>query len=807
MNDGMIDGQPELGQEGDDPRDLIPQEPDESKIAWFAKKGSGFLDELHGKQDAYFQSAQQRGLLTQWIISYAALHGLDPDSMSTLQTQNLGFDGDEAEFLRLCINVYRPYVQRQVTSVLSQAPVLKCVSQNTDAKNQIGAKIGDNIVNSIFKRSTEGQRLRDMVIASTFASSSFGHMVWNKQGGDVVTVKKPVPGPDGQPLIDPNSGKPATYDTKQKSGMPECRVGYPWTVFQEPDEQDTDTWRAIRVNDNRWNLMATYAPTPQPDANNPMPEDDPNADLREKIRTAPANSDEYDFSTLFGFKGMSSENKDSVTTIHFYYPRSVAMPSGRYTISLGDIILHDSDCPVTEGVPIAEMCPARFIETTFGYAPAWDMLSIQQSLNQIVSDQLSNLATFGRQSVAMEKGTEITVDALASGQKGFFYNQGGKPPAAVLMNDIGTGPTVLQKYLHMMLDVVSGQNSASRGDPEANVTSGTFAALLHTVASEFMSYAQESTDAAIERIANIGLDMVRLYGTPTFLVESVGIEDRTYVQEYSQEDIAGFRGVLVETISPYMRNIAGRLDMHDKLKDYAPEDRAAAYSLITTGRSDEFMRKDRNSALYIQRENEWLITGETKPITGPNGQPMPKLDPMGQPLMGPDGMPVPDTLPKVQRNDNHKKHIPEHDAAISGLLASDNPDMEAVRRLQAHNDDHAYEWGHMHPFICSFLNIPIPPPQPGTESFKLSVALAQGQLMIAMAGQGAQPQPMADNPQPQPGQAGSMQPKTAKSSAQPGGPGGDNSAGAAQPGGSGVDSSGVKLPPAAQPPASAQQQA
>lgn len=802
----------------------MPTAPDDNDdtTPWPLKTGKALCDAIKGKQTDYFETARKGGKLGLWVISYAALHGMDPDSMSTLQTQQLGFDGEESEFLRMCINIFRMYVQRQATSVLNQEPALKCVSQNTDAKSQISAKLGDNIVTSVFKRAVDGDRLRDMTIAAATFGASYMHMRWDPQAGDMMQVQEPIPGPGGQPLVDPNNGQPATRSVSRKSGAPKGRVAYPWTHIQETDEMDGDSWSVVRVADNRLNLAATYAPRPKPadpggllgTGIQPPPPEDTNADLRKRIMNA-ANDDEYDFADLFGFEGLSTENKDAVTTLHFYYPRSVVVPNGRYCIILGDDILHDGDCPVPEGVPVASMCPAKFVTTTFGYAPAWDIMGIQQALNQIVSDQLSNIATFGRQSVAMEKGTEITVDALATGNKGFFYPFGGKPPAAVLMNDIGTGPSVLQTYLHKMCDDITGQNAASRGDPESNVKSGTFGALLHTIASEYMSYMQASENNAIQRIASIGLDMVRLYGSTPFLVESVGIEDRAYVEEYTREDIAGFKGVVVEMVSPMMNNIAGRLDMHDRLKDYAPEDRAAAFALITTGRSDEYMRRDRNSALYIERENEMLITGQTIPVLDQQGQQVPECDVTGQPKLDAQGMMTPRMVPEVQVSDDPYKHCPKHQAAIDGLMAADKPDMVAVKRLQDHMGKHGLVYGNMHPFMASFLGIQPPPPQPGTNAFQLAIAIATGQMLIQQASMGAMSgqEPLAPaTPKPQPGQAGSMRPKT--SAANGGGaqppqqqPGANDNASAAEPGGSGRDSSGTPLPKAANPPANATQQA
>lgn len=747
-------------QTGDDPRDQMEVARDTSMDYWATLEGKELCSAVDDKQRSYFESARKRGLLGMWIVSYAAHHGLDPDSMSTFQTQQLGFDGEQAEFLRLCINIVRTYIQRQSTTALGEKPHFQALALNSDVKSQLGAELSSSIMGNVFKRAGGEPVRRDLDIAAQVVGASFWHLTWDANAGDVVTVQKPVTGKDGQPLttVDEQGQQvPAMLPTKQRSGWPQLSVGYPWTVFQEPEAARMLMWRAVRVPDNKFNLMATYPA------------------LAKDIYGA-STDDEWDFGTLFGFEGMAVDNKDACTTIHFYHARCAAMPEGRYAIMLDSIVLHDGPLPTTDAIPVFEHCPARFIMTNFGYAPSWDLLSIQQALNQIVSDQLSNIATYGRQTIALEKGTEITVDALASGNKSLFYPQGGKPPQAVLLNDIGTGPTTLQQYLHKMLDDVSGQNAAARGDPESNVKSGSFAALLHTTAAEYMSYAQASLDSTTEAAANGMLDMIRTHGETPFLIEIVGMSEASYVKEFTAEKFDGIKRFYVETVAPTMQSVAGRLDMHDRLKDYAPEDRAAAYELMMTGRSDAFMKRARSSQLYIRRENERLLEGE---------------------LVG------------VHDFDDPFKHAPEHVALIQSLLAADEPNVDAIQRASAHVIEHAQKYGNMHPFIAAFLKIQPPPPQPGTTAFDFAMALAQGAAMISVmsGGMPAQPDGGPQVQEPQPGEAGSMRPKTAPKDAA--GPGGDNTTGAAQPGGSGRDSSGVPLPEKASPPpqAAMQQQA
>jgi hypothetical protein len=219
-----------------------------------------------------------------------------------------------------------------------------------------------------------------------------------------------------------------------------------------------------------------------------------------------------------------------------------------------------------------------------------------------------------------------------------------------------------------------------------------------------------------------------------------------------------------------LRNTAGRLDVFNQLKDFAPEDRAACWAFLDTGRSDEWMKQDRNSQLYIQRENERMLKGFDVP---------------------------------VNEFDDPTKHFPEHWAEEQALWAADEPDLAAIDRLHQHNMQHIVAYSGMHPIAAMLLKIPPPPVLPGNAAFMFAGQLAEAQGAIAMLT--GQVPPLQEQPQePQPGEAGSGRPKGAKSvgdmKPKQIAPGDPNSTGAAQPGGSGVDSSGVPLPKPANPP-------
>lgn len=732
--------------------DALPQEEEQynkDEIYWALWKGKDLAQALKDKQEAYFQSARQRGLLPMWIVAYAMYHGLTPDDLRDFATQQIGFEGNELEALRFHINLIRPYARHQTSLALGEPAAFKAMVVNSDHASQAKAELADRIVTALHKRYCAKH---DMPAAEGDGVFGFGatHYRWDFMGGDLVKeplapeVKKAAEdaaeyaGANGLP-------KPKPPEQKfVKSGAPVVTVHYPWTHITETKARGEHLWAIVREPDSVWNLIAQYP------------------HLKKEIldsRTG-AQNDQYDFAQLFGLEEFELANKDSCTTLHFYHARCAAAPNGRYVVMFNDVILWDGPCPRKQGLPIATLRSGTFIESTFGYADIWDLMAIQQAINQVNSDELSNYATFGRQSVALEQGTEVSIDAIARGTA-FYVPSGARMPQAIQLAAIPTTLPQEKDYLHKMLDTVSGQNAASRGDPTPNVRSGEMNALLDSIAIRYQSFRQAAVrDFRIES-ASILLDMIERYGENPFLVEIAGIESRSYVAEYTRDDVAGVERITMDVVSPLMQSMAGRMQVFTMLKDLPPEDRNAAYEMVVTGNTSLYLKTDRACELLVRSENEDLITGRREVV--------------------------------VTGGDNPFRHYPKHFAQREQLLASDNPDAEALKRLDDHMIEHVQQWLGMSPLVCQLLGIPAPPALPPSPDNEFGNPTWQ--LMALTGGM------MAPGMDPMAGAAGGGAPGGPQPAAGGGGPPAPAGAPGAQ--GGGAHPSGAGMPQASSPPQSA----
>jgi len=726
-------------------------EVDPSQIYWARKTGKDFTSEIAAKEEAFFESARNRGLLAMWIVAYAAHHGLTPDDLRDFATQSIGFTGDELEMIRFHLNLIRPYVRHQTSLALGEPAAFRALVSNSDHRSMAKSTLTDKIINSLYKRYSAPLDMEAAEGDGVFGSAGT-HYRWDFLGGDDMKVPRDIPLPDGTTR---------QHYTIEKSGEPVVTLFYPWSCVQETRISGEHQWRMIREPDSRWSLIANF----------PM--------FKEQLLAVRTDSDRYDFGTLFRLEDLYYANRDQLTVKHFYHKRCAAVPEGRYVMMVGDIILWDGPCPRKRGLPIAIMQSGRFIESTFGYADAWDLIAITQALNQVNSDEMQNYASFGRQSVAIEKGTEVTIDALAQGTA-FYVPPGAQMPRAVQLSSPPPTLPDLKQYLHKMMDTVSGQNAASRGDPDPNVRSGEMNALLDSIAIRYQSFRQDAARRFRIEGATILLDMITRYGETPFLVDIAGIEQRSYVSEFTKEDLSGVQRVDIEQVSPLMQSAAGRLQIITALRNMPPEDRAAAYEMVTTGNTTRWLKTENTCEMLIRKENEMLVTG-----------------------LG---------IVEVNNADDPFKHYPMHFSMLEQLLAADVPDQEAIMRIRKHLADHTeFYLQNLNPIVAGFQGITAPPPiypnpmnPRGNMVFELMLASGQmgppggpgpGPSGMGMAqgggGSPAEPAgPPVPGPQPQPG-------NQEMSSRQAGAQDGGQASGQVHP-------SGTQLPEPSTPPQGAQ---
>jgi len=665
---------------------------------WAAEPAEDLVAHLQNFETRYFEAITEYGFGQAWLGAYCAYYGLDPESF-TWESNRIGFDGEEGELLRFRINEARSYIRQMGSMSTGQRPSFECEASNNDYDVLTQIETADAAVNQIYWEKYGELREQQTIIRGDLFGISRTWVYFDPDGGDEVDVPLPLP-PDAGGGDSPATQKGRTGDIVMKSLAP-------WQTFCDPYKDSTEEllWMGARVKESKWEVVAQLR----------------NQGLDEEAERVVEMSGEQEHAieSWFGFRGRTI-NPDELIVKYWYHDKTAAMPDGRYVRYVKDVVIYDGPLPGRR-LPFEAYMPGEYIGTAFGYTEAWDIIPINQMADQLASDIATNLSTFGRQSVWVdEDGGDLTPQDLANGMSLFVGGSG--PPQPISLATMPPAAEFFLAFLEKKYQAITGLNSVSRGQPDANITSGEMAALFHSIASEVNGFRQLAVDNHRERTANLLLETVQDNIEHPLIVSIAGNDQRSYSQELPQDAFTGIRKIKVKTANPMLRSTAGRLELA-KLMMQVPGAVTAPQQideLLVSGQLRPLYKAPRAEMLRISWENEELAKA-------PPVQMLP--DPTVPPQPGPGGQLTPAMVPSVPSipvlpTDNPQTHISEHMAILSGRDAmamhvqatqvaqpGQPPPPTVVAATLAHIQDHIRKWRAMDPALASLLGFP-PPPNP-----------------------------------------------------------------------------------------------
>lgn len=680
-------------------------------LYWAAKQAGDVVAELNNKERAYFEVAQRRGFTAISKVSFAQYHGLSADGGSGWETQTVNLEGAQGELLRFRVNEFRSFMKQLIQMAIGNRPAFEASATNTDYDSIGQAETADAIVDYVYDNTFGERKERKVVEYGMLYALGFTWVSWDANSGEEVMADQPamrkLADGSAQPLLGPDN-KPLTEKVKtgKRTGKLVMKAIPWWRQFCEPkvDEADEHLWRCVRERRSKYEVAAT------------VPEG-----LREQILGLDTR-DEYGIEQLFGFQDDQYDSSE-ITVKHFYHAPSPAMTgsvtaageeasAGRYIVYAGNIVLRDIPLPYPV-IPLIDFCPAEYIGTSWGYADAWDLIAVNQMLDQVISDCASNIATFGRQSIWAQDGLHLNAEDIANGMKILTSPAGSEPPKPIVFAAVPEASKWFVETLRKFFQSLSGLNSVTRGDPDHNITSGQMAALFHSIAIEFMSGPQAAVDHHRERVANLIVDILKQYAEHPMIMQIAGKDERAYADTFVRDDLYGISGVKVKTSNPMMRTTAGKMQIGDKILEYAKtmppgtvvSDPSQIIEVYTSGQIKPLYDSPRKRRMRIKAENEALQEGPAvQDVTPPPLAPLPNGL---QPPPKPPYKTVPET--PVLWFDNHRQHIAEHEALLSSREALNNQPMRDA--VLAHIDDHYRVWEETDPRKLAARGLP-PYPAP-----------------------------------------------------------------------------------------------
>ena len=621
--------------------------------------------ELHQRVTNFYEEIERNGRLALWRKAHRYYYALNESGAHEASRIRRGGESDQLSILKA--NHYRNLLQHLHVLVTQQRPSFDCRAINTDTKSQIQTILGKNILEYYWREKRLDVDARQSGEVAILYGEAYLEVEYDTEQGDEVAADM-----DADKIL--------------KTGDIVSRVYEPINVIRTVrSDKERQDWYILRRWVNRYDWAARF-----PD----------NAEFILNYSESDNTSIHYYDFQLQG----SADSADLIPVYIFYHDKTPACPMGRRAVFMGPDICLEYDTLTTPVLPVFPMIPSRQHGTSFGYTVAFDLLCVQEAIDLLYSTILSNQAAFGVQNIWMKPGSMLMPTQLAGGLN--ILESTEKPEAINLTN---TPPEIFNflQSIEKLSEVLSGINSVARGQPEASLKSGAALALVASQAVQFSNGLQAAYARLLEDTGTAILRTLQTRATLPRAAVIAGKNNKSYMKDFTGDDIKSINRVIVDLGNPVSRTIAGRIQMAQDLLQAQVIKKPEQYiQVIETGSIEPMIDQQLQSQILIDQENEALREG--RPV---------------QALVC----------------DKHKEHIEAHCSVIG--TPEERSDPELVARVLAHLQEHVDQLSTGNPALLNLL---------GQAPIQV---LPNGQAATGPQGANA-PQP---NQQPGPGQPPSTQ--------------------------------------------------
>lgn len=632
-----------------------------------------FAGELNTRIDDYYKFCWNTGLCTKWRKSYLMYY------INYINNAQIASGGDSGEFSLIKIAEASNIIQHLINLTIDDRPAWEPRASNSDVKSQKQTILARGLLDYYMREKNVAQDFVQAVQNGFIFGEGFVSQFWDATAGDLHSIDSDT----GEPL---NAG-----DLKFKSHEPiDIIRDIKLNSFRDRD------WLIVREFENKYNLMAKFPKQAQEI-------DSVSSDFKEQQH--------YRWYYKFPY------NTDQIAVYKFYHAKTAALPDGRYTMFVdNDSVLEDGKLPY-EHIPVNRCSPRDIIGQSFGHAPMYDLIPINDNLNMLYSTILTNQEAFGVNNIMAPKGAGISYEQLASGLNFIEYNDGSEKPEVMQM--LNTAPEIF-KSVDMMTSTaarISGINDVTRGQAPSADMSGAGMALLEQSAIQYNQSAQWSYIQMLEDVGTTTIQTLKQYAKIERVITIAGKNNRSNTIAFKGDDISNIDRVLVDKANPMSKTVAGKLQiaqmlLQAKIIPTADE----ILQLINTGSLDPMTEGKTMELLGLKAENEELSEGR---------------------------------FVQVVLTDDHLLHITEHKSILADPAA--RQDANVVKTVAQHIQAHvAALTDPANAILLKLMGQPaVPPsaaPQPQGVTQQAASAPQQGQGVVQSAPQGGQE--MVQNMQP-----------------------------------------------------------
>ena len=545
--------------------------------------------------------------------AWAAYHGAYFNTFGG--AHQVSFGGEQGELSHLPINHIRNIAQHMKTMTLASRPSFDARAANTDPKSLIQAQLASGLLDYYMREKRMERYISTAVEYAIVLGAGYVKTAWDQGQGKIVE-----------------------RDTDENGNDVIIREGditfsnlSPFEVVYDLSKQDQNhDWLITVEFKNRWDIIAKFP------------------EYEDEIKGL-AGKDEWQ--GLIFNKTMATEE---IPVFTFFHRPTDSVPDGREIVLVSELcVLTDQPLPYKE-IPVYRVSPNDVLGTAMGYSNIYDLLPIQDAINTCYTSVFSNQVAFGTQNLFVKTGSNVSMSNLGGGLN---IIEGLEKPEVLQL--LGTSPQSFQliQMLENLMETLSGINSVTRGNPEANLKSGTSLAMVQSMAVQFISGLQQQYVCLLEDVGTGLINILKDYATEPRVASIVGKNNKAYLKTFKSDDLQEVNRVIVDVGNPLAKTTAGRIEIAQQLMQMKPDEFSVAQfiQLINTGNLDVVTDKATRKLNQLEMENERLMAG---------------------------------TMVKAFAFDDHIEHIKSHSSLLDDpdIRENDELNQAVLQHIQEHVD-------------------------------------------------------------------------------------------------------------------------
>lgn len=545
---------------------------------WPRSELSELSEHLTERRQDFYRHIESTGRLQRWRASTRLFRGYAAYGGNG-QSNRVVFAGEQGEQVRVRLNHYAGIAQVIHTLITGSPPTTRAIAATDGHEGADQAVLANKLID--YSRKTHGLEgcFERAALYALVSGEGWVYLNWDPHKGRILGVDQPE-----------EEGGEARL---MYEGDVVCEALHPVDVWRDPDVQldagKPFEWIGVRRRRNRWNLVAQFP------------------EHKDVILNA-SDHDAVDgkHSELFDREQATGKTYDRCYVNEWYHLPCPALPMGRYAWQVAGEVIAAGDYEM-EHLPCYPMFPDTQEDSPYGFTPLWHLMGPQEGYDAIASAALTNVETFGVQNVWIKKGDNFKFTKLASGLNVFKTSE---EPKALQLTSVASDAYKMMELLQGVMEILSGANSTMRGDPQANLKSGSALALVQSLAVQHNSGHHRSYANLVEQVYTGLVKLWQKHVTSPRIAEVLGDDEEVAAQEWSGASVAEVSRITVEMTNPVFSTSEGKKQLAEYLVANGMADRHEFLQVLQSGRLDPILKREESQRRMILRENDRLRKGE-----------------------------------------------------------------------------------------------------------------------------------------------------------------------------------------------------